>query len=431
MAAALRITSTSYDARLLDLPWHIPLKDWPAEIAASLPRGISRHTVRFIYLGSKVIAIKEIGEHRAYHEFHMLQGLGKLDAPSVAPLAVVDGRVSHEGEQLAAALVTEHLSFSLPYRALFGLHQRMETVNKLIDALSVLLVRLHLLGFFWGDVSLSNTLFRRDAGAFAAYLVDAETGELQDGLTNGKREYDIEVARVNIIGELMDLQAAGKLPDDFDTVAVGDRLSSRYTELWDALTSEMSFPIDQRWKLDEHIARLNEMGFDVGEFEMTTDETGHRVRVIPRIVDAGHFRHRVHKLTGMDVHENQARRLMADIEQYRVATGRQDEPLETVAEEWLHNSFEPTVKAIPRALKGKLEPAELYHQYLDHRWYISERSGHDVPRAQAITSFINTVLQHQRDEQSFIEPPDPDSIPTAATPGLFSAFTAATPEHEE
>ena len=44
----------------------------------------------------------------------------------------------------------------------------------------MLLVRLHLVGFWWGDVSLSNTLFRRDAGAFAAYLVDAETGELHD-----------------------------------------------------------------------------------------------------------------------------------------------------------------------------------------------------------------------------------------------------------
>jgi tRNA A-37 threonylcarbamoyl transferase component Bud32 len=48
----------------------------------------------------------------------------------------------------------------------------------------VLVARLHLIGLFWGDVSLSNTLFRRDAGAFAAYLVDAETAELHDQLTN-------------------------------------------------------------------------------------------------------------------------------------------------------------------------------------------------------------------------------------------------------
>ncbi|MDK6763610.1 hypothetical protein QP337_29110, partial [Escherichia coli] len=77
-----------------------------------------------------------------------------------------------------ACLITEHLPFSLPYRAIFGQQHRRATIAQLIDGLAVLLVRLHLLGFFWGDVSLSNTLFRRDAGTFAAYLVDAETGEL-------------------------------------------------------------------------------------------------------------------------------------------------------------------------------------------------------------------------------------------------------------
>ena len=49
--------------------------------------------------------------------------------------------------------------------------------RRLIDALAVLLVRLHLAGFFWGDCSLSNTLFRRDAGLLQAYIIDVETSE--------------------------------------------------------------------------------------------------------------------------------------------------------------------------------------------------------------------------------------------------------------
>ena len=77
-------------------------------------------------------------------------------------------------------LVTKHLQFSLPYRALFSQYLQPDTTRRLIDALAVLLVRLHLTGFYWGDVSLSNTLFRRDAETFAAYLVDAETGDLHD-----------------------------------------------------------------------------------------------------------------------------------------------------------------------------------------------------------------------------------------------------------
>ena len=83
----------------------------------------------------------------------------------------------------------------------------------------MLLVRLHLAGFYWGDVSLSNTLFRRDAGPFAAYLVDAETGEFHETLSRGQREYDLELARINIAGELLDLR--GRRPARRDHGPVG------------------------------------------------------------------------------------------------------------------------------------------------------------------------------------------------------------------
>ena len=75
----------------------------------------------------------------------------------------------------------------------------------------VLLVRLHLADFFWGDVSLSNVLFRRSAGGFAAYLVDAETGELRPSLSASMREYDLTIATENVFAELLDLQASESL----------------------------------------------------------------------------------------------------------------------------------------------------------------------------------------------------------------------------
>lgn len=131
-------------------------------------------------------------------------------------------------EPLEAILVTRHLKFSLPYRALFARNLRPDTAERLIDALAVLLVRLHLAGFYWGDVSLSNVLFLRDADAFSAFLVDAETGDLQAQLTDGQREYDIDLARTNIIGELMDLASGKLLPGDVDEIEVGNRLVDRY-----------------------------------------------------------------------------------------------------------------------------------------------------------------------------------------------------------
>ena len=173
--------------------------------------------------------MKEITRQVAEREYEILRRLQKLELPTVTPIAVVIGRHTREGEPLEAILVTRHLKFSLPYRALFARNLRPDTAERLIDALAVLLVRLHLAGFYWGDVSLSNVLFLRDADAFSAFLVDAETGDLQAQLTDGQREYDIDLARTNIIGELMDLASGKLLPGDVDEIEVGNRLSTATT----------------------------------------------------------------------------------------------------------------------------------------------------------------------------------------------------------
>src|SRR5690606_28845421 len=203
------------------------------------------------------------------------------------------------GERLEAVLITEHLQFSLPYRALFSQSLRPDTATRLIDALAVLLVRLHLVGFYWGDVSLSNTLLRRDAETFSAYLVDAETGALHPQLTDGQRAYDLEVARVNIIGELMDLVAGAFLDESIDTIAVGASLVERYSELWAALHDEESFGSAERWRVSARVLRLNALGFAVGELEIMTDVDGTTVHIQPKVVEAGHHSRRLLRLTGL------------------------------------------------------------------------------------------------------------------------------------
>lgn len=403
MAQAINIKSMSVDPALLDLPWNIPLEQWPPEVLAALPRGISRHIVRFVNLNSNVIAVKEISSFVADREYEMLRDLLRLGAPCVRPIAVITGRVDANGEELNSVLITEHLSYSLPYRALFSQYMRPETATRLIDALAVLLVRLHLLGFFWGDVSLSNTLFRRDAGAFAAYLVDAETGELHpEGLTSGKRMYDIELARTNIIGELMDLQAGGLLEEDVDTINVGDRIVTRYLELWDVLTGEESFSMSERWRVANRIERLNSLGFDVGELSMTTDLDGTHLSIQPKVVDAGHYRRQIMRLTGLDVQEGQGRRMLNDLEAYRSLWNRKDEPLEIAAHAWLADVFEPTIAAVPAEMRRKLEPAEIFHEVLEHRWYMSEAAGYDVSMQDAVADYVATVLANRPDEHAVI-----------------------------
>jgi hypothetical protein len=403
----MQITS-AFDPVLLDLPWDVPLTQWPADRLVELPQGISRHVVRFVRLEGVVYAVKETPERIAQREYDLLRALERIDAPSVEAVAIVADRRDAAGEPLESALVTRHLQFSLPYRALFSNTLRPDTVTRLLDALAALLVRMHLSGFFWGDVSLSNTLFRRDAGAFAAYLVDAETGALHVQLSNGQRNEDLEIARVNLYGEMLDLRAAGVLHHTIDPETVADDVIRRYQTLWHEITHEQELSTrDVRHDMHARIRRLNDLGFDVEEVQLSTNDGVYRLR--PKVVDAGHHTRRLLRLTGLDAEENQARALLNDLDTYRAEHHLDDE--QSAAHEWLTKAFEPVVRAVPPHLRGKLEPTEMFVQVLEHRWYLSENAHRDVGLSTAVQAYLTDVLAGRPDEQAvlgFTVSPDED-----------------------
>jgi len=395
----VNITSATPDTALLELPLQIPLARWPQDRLVSLPRGISRHTVRFVRLGEDVYAVKEIDQRLAVREYGLLRTLERIDAPAVQPVAVITDRQQIDGTPLESVLITHHLRFSLPYRALFSHTLRPDTMARLLDALAALLVRLHLAGFYWGDVSLSNTLFRRDAGAFAAYVVDVETGAVHPQLSDGQRAEDLELARVNIFGEMLDLQAGGLLSSSVDAEQVADDVVSRYETLWCELTYEDVLGTnDVHHYVSSRIRRLNELGFDLEELQMST--AGDRYRVRPKVVDAGHHSRRLLRLTGIDAEENQARMMLNDLDTYRAHDGLEDEQL--AAHRWVADVFEPIVRGVPERLRGKLEPTEVFVQVLEHRWYLSERAGRDVGPIAALEYYVSDVLAHRPDEQAVL-----------------------------
>ncbi len=394
----MRITSAVVDPALLDLPWSTPLEDWPADQLVALPQGISRHIVRFVKMNDVVYAVKETREKIAEREYDLLRALERIDFPAVEAVGIVADRTDADGQPLETILITRHLQFSLPYRALFSHTLRPETLNRLLDALVALLVRMHLTGFFWGDCSLSNTLFRRDAGAFAAYLVDAETGQLHPKLSEGQRSEDLEIARVNIFGESLDVQAAGLLHESIDPEAVVDDIVARYERLWHEVTYEQQVGRDARHDIEKRIRRLNEMGFDVAEVDMSTVDGGYRVR--PKVVDAGYHTRRLLRLTGLDAEENQARQLLNDLDTYRAESDLVDE--QQAAHRWLTEVFEPVVRAVPANLRRKLEPQEIFTQIIQHKWLLSERAGRDVGMGPAVQSYLADVLVHRPDEQAVL-----------------------------
>jgi hypothetical protein len=190
-----------------------------------------------------------------------------------------------------------------------------------------------------------------------------------------------------------------------DPMAMAAGLRPRYEALWGELTSDEVFGPNERYRIDERLRRLNDLGFDVEEIELLTVEGGYRLRLPTRVVEAGHHRRRLLTLTGLDVGENQARRLLNDLARFRAelehSQGR-GLPDAVVGYRWRAEVFEPAVAAVPAGLHAKREPAELFHELLNHRWYLSEAAGHDVGMAEAVNSFIEQVLPEVPDERSTI-----------------------------
>ncbi len=385
----------------LDLPWEEPLETWESERIVEVVRGIHRHVVRFVEYDGRLYALKELPDRLAQREWTLLRRLAAENQPVVEVVGVVT-RPGLEG-----VLITRHLEFSLPFRTLFESRAITDLREGVLNAGAELLVRLHTAGFFWGDASLSNTLFRRDAGGLAAYLVDSETGELHPDLSDGQRRHDLEILEENVVGELLDVEAATGIELEFDAWDTAVELVRRYESLWNELTREELFGPDERWKVDDRLRRLNELGFDVEEIELVATEEGYRLRLAPTVVEPGHHRRRLLMLTGLDVQENQARRLLNDMASFRAAVERTDgrkHPESVAAYRWLHEIFEPTVAAVPQELRGKLEPAEIFHEVLEHRWFLSESAGAEVGIEEAVQDYVVNVLGKRPDTRAVLPP---------------------------
>ena len=388
-------------AAVASLPWDRPLEEWPADPSLAEKRGISRHVVRLVRAqdspDSEIYAVKETVSEFANREYRLLRELSHLGAPSVDPIAVVEGRKDSNGEELPCALATRFLPFSLPYRVLLSGDVTAHDVMTMANALALLLVRLHLLGFWWGDCSLSNTLFRRDAEGFAAYLVDAETGEFQKTLSDGQREHDLDIVHFNVAAELEDLAISGVLYPGMDPIRASDGVIRRYKRLWKALKEPQVLDASDRHAVERAMRELHDLGFAVEEVSVSLDGDSQALSFQPKLVSAGYHQQRLRELTGLETEELQAKRLLASFDRYRGREVKPRGPIEASAQRWLREVFEPVTGLVPHPLQGRIEPAQFFHEALEHRWYLSEKAGYDVGLDFAAKSYISEILPFRRD----------------------------------
>lgn len=404
----LQLAKPTEHTAVVEWPLTTPLQDWTVDGLHSV-MGLHRHVVRMVETADTAYVVKELPDHLAEREWRLLRQLAELNLPTAEVVGVVTNRDDDVDGSTEGLLITRHVDYSLPYRILLsgrGL-QIPYLGERLLDSLAGLLVRLHLAGFYWGDCSLSNTLFRRDADALQAYIIDVETGELHESLTDGQRMLDLQIATENVAGDLTDLQAGGLLADGIDPIETALAIEDSYRKLWTELTDIEEFRVDETFRVDQRLRRLHELGFDASELELVSAGEGTTLRLVPRVVEHGFHAQRLKALTGIVAGERQARRLLHDVRRYGTTLEQREgrRVREAVAAaRWMDERYEPTIAAIPSDLVGKLEPPELYHQVLEHRWFISERAGYDVGMADTISSYVRNVLEPARHEQITLPP---------------------------
>jgi tRNA A-37 threonylcarbamoyl transferase component Bud32 len=378
---------------LLDLPWEMPLAEWPERLGfRDLDVGPSRHLVRFLVVDGALLALKEEPIEVARREYAVLGHLERVGLPAVHAVGVAE-----HAERESAILVTEYLAQSLQFRRLLARFPLGPGPyrTRLLDAMAWLLVDLHRGGVFWGDCSLANTLFRREGDRIEAYLVDAETSEVHPSLSDGQRAYDLEILVENVGYGLADVAALQGRHEDFDhAIEAAETVRETYRALWTELHEEPALPAGDRQAIRARLRRLNELGYAVDEIviEPSADGAGRpEVRLKVATSNRAFHAHELERLTGLRALEGQARVLLNDLREHVTWLRATRDPSITEAagaQSWLHDVLEPTLRRLRPAI-GIRDPVQAYIDVLEHKWLLSEKAGRDVGLEKAVQAYLD------------------------------------------
>jgi hypothetical protein len=374
----------------LDLPWERPLAAWDHPRRLDLPKGISRHEVGFFGYETGIYAVKELPQALARHEYAALRRLEDLGAPAVRPVGLAERPWLDPYAEASAAVITRYVEYAFSYRELLSGWGFGERRNQMLDAFAGLLVELHLLGCHWGDCSLSNVLYRYDAGTIEMTMVDAETARLHPSLSDGQREDDIQLMVENVAGGMADLAAEAGIELDQADLFLGEDIAGRYRTLWREVTRESVIGTDEQYRITERIDRLNELGFEVDDLALVPQADGNRLRMRLTVAGRNFHAHRLRELTGLEASENQARQILSDLRYFEAAQGLSSPGRKRLAPiRWRVEVFEPMLarlRALPE--RAALDPVQAYTDFLHHRYLLSADAKRDVPNEEAFTRWV-------------------------------------------
>jgi len=363
----------------LDLTWDRPVVEWAGGRIVDMPTGIHRHPIVFVAYDEGIYAIKELPLQLAAHEFQTLRTLEDRTSRSARPAGLVERLWLEPDVEGAGAVITRYVDYAFPYRELiaggsFGVRR-----DQMLDAFAGLLVELHLAGCFWGDCSLSNVLYRYDAGAIETIMVDAETSALYGAISDGRRREDLEIMRENLAGGMADIAAAAGRDLDHADLDIGSDVAKRYESLWQELKRDLVIAADERYRIRERIERLNELGFAVDDIDVVPEGDDNRIRISVQVGGRNFHSNRLRRLAGIDASENQARHILADIARHEARHGGFDSPTDRAVSimAWRADRFGVFTGRIAE-LRSDFDPVQGYSDFVNYRYQRSSQAGYDL-----------------------------------------------------
>lgn len=362
----------------LDLPWDEPINDWAHDRLVEMPTGVHRHPVVFVGYTEGVYAIKELSARVANKEYQVLRRLESHTHRSAVPAGVVERGWLDPHAEGAGVVITRYVEHAFPYRRLISGPGFGSRRSHMLDALAGLLVELHLTGCFWGDCSLSNVLYRYDAGQIEAIMIDGETSAIHPELSDGQRQEELEIMKENLAGEMADVAAeAGTSIDEAD-LDIGSDVESRYHALWAELNDDLVVTRDDRYRIRERIARLNDLGFSVKDIELSPAEGGELVRMTTHVGGRTFNSDLLYERAGIEASENQAKLILGDLNYFLSKQKDTTSTSKSVGTfKWLAGIYEPLVLRIGEDWYGE-DPVQGFCDYLGFRIREARRIGSDI-----------------------------------------------------
>jgi hypothetical protein len=175
----------------------------------------------------------------------------------------------------------------------------------------------------------------------------------------------------NVAFGLADLASFQGHPEAMDDqIAAAESVSNRYTALWQELHDQVEIQAGDRFAIQAHIRRLNELGFAIGEIELLPGDAG-TVRLRTAVAQRDFHARELARRTGLVALEGQARLLLNDLREYRAWLAYfERRPVSSAegAARWQEEVLEPYLARLRSVIGSGRDPLQAYCDLLEHKW---------------------------------------------------------------